>query len=413
MTDSTFSRLPFYYGWVIVATGTFGVIAALGFGRFALGMLLPSMAATLDLSYAQMGFISTGNFVGYLVAVFFSGMIVARVGQRVFIFCSLMLAGLTMMVLARTESFVALLFLYLLTGMGSGGANVSVMSLASTWFARHNRGKAAGFMVVGSGYAIIFSGLFIPYVNQNLGTEGWRTSWLALGGMVILISLLCAAFLRNKPADLGLAFPADPAADAGPQRAETRKAEFKLYTNRTIYHLGAIYFLFGFTYVIYATFIVTALVKERGLSESLAGNFWSVVGLLSLFSGPVFGTISDKLGRKTGMIIVFSIQFLAYLLVASGLPGVFLYLSIFCYGIVAWSIPAIMAAAMGDYAGPENAAKALGFVTLIFGLGQITGPAVAGVLAQQSGSFSTSFYLAAALAALAIALSLALKRPAR
>ncbi|MBK5105145.1 MAG: YbfB/YjiJ family MFS transporter, partial [Burkholderiales bacterium] len=64
----------FYYGWVIVATGALSTLACLGFGRFALGMLLPSMADTLGLTYAQMGFISTGNFIGYLVSVFFSGM---------------------------------------------------------------------------------------------------------------------------------------------------------------------------------------------------------------------------------------------------------------------------------------------------------------------------------------------------
>jgi len=33
--------------------------------------------------------------------------------------------------------------------------------------------------------------------------------------------------------------------------------------------------------VIYATFIVTTLVRERGFSESLAGNFWMWVGILS------------------------------------------------------------------------------------------------------------------------------------
>jgi len=411
MTDFKFSRLPFYYGWVIVAAGTFGIVAALGFGRFALGMLLPSMAVTLELSYAQMGFISTGNFVGYLVAVLFGGMIVARIGQRQFIFLSLLLVGFTMALLSRAETFSALLALYVLTGMGSGGANVSVMSLASTWFSRSNRGKAAGFMAIGSGYAIIFSGFFIPFVNREIGAEGWRANWLALGGIVALIALLCQVFLRNKPADLGLAIPADIDGVAHAHVATAAKAKVDIYRSKVIYHLGAIYFLFGFTYVIYATFIVTTLVKERGLSEAVAGNFWSAVGFLSLFSGPVFGSISDRLGRKAGMVIVFSIQFLAYLLVASGLPGIFLYLSIFLYGIVAWSIPAIMAAAMGDYAGPENAATALGFITLIFGMGQLAGPAVAGVLAQNTGSFSSSFYLAAAMAGLAILLTTLLKRP--
>lgn len=47
MTGSTLVRLPFYYGWVIVATGALCIVACLGFGRFALGMLLPSMAAAL------------------------------------------------------------------------------------------------------------------------------------------------------------------------------------------------------------------------------------------------------------------------------------------------------------------------------------------------------------------------------
>ena len=293
----------------------------------------------------------------------------------------------------------------------SGLKQVEAIVASLLRFAQKNRGKAAGFMAIGSGYAIIFAGFFIPFVNRAIGAEGWRTSWLALGGIVVVIAFLCLLLLRNEPSDLGLAIPGEIDNTAAAGAVETTNAKFNIYKSRAIYHLGAIYFLFGFTYVIYATFIVTTLVKERGLSEALAGNFWSVVGFLSLFSGPVFGSISDRLGRKAGMVIVFSIQFLAYLLVASGLPGIFLYLSIFSYGIVAWSIPAIMAAAMGDYAGPENAVKALGFITLSFGLGQITGPAIAGVLAQSAGSFSSSFYMAAAMAALAILLSALLKRP--
>ncbi|MEW6602902.1 MAG: MFS transporter, partial [Nitrospirota bacterium] len=184
-----------------------------------------------------------------------------------------------------------------------------------------------------------------------------------------------------------------------------------VYRKGVIYHLGTIYFLFGCTYVIYATFIVITLVKERGFPEAVAGNFWSWVGLLSLVSGPVFGTLSDKLGRKTGLIVVFFLQMLAYLLVATKLPGVFLYLSIGFYGIAAWSIPSIMAAAVGDYVGAQKAGQAFGLVTFIFGFGQIIGPAVAGILAERTGSFSGSFYMAAVFAGTAIVLTAFLKKP--
>ena len=89
----------------------------------------------------------------------------------------------------------------------------------------------------------------------------------------------------------------------------------------------------------------------------------------------------------------------------------FLSLWIGFYGLVAWSIPSIMAAAIGDYVGPRKSAAAIGFVTFIFGLGQISGPAIAGVLAERTGSFSGSFYMAAAVAGVALLLSGFLWKP--
>jgi MFS family permease len=179
-----------------------------------------------------------------------------------------------------------------------------------------------------------------------------------------------------------------------------------------VWILAAAYALFGFTYAIYVTFIVTSLVRERGFSEAVAGTFWSWVGFLSLFSGPVFGAISDRLGRRTGLQIVFGLQMLAYALAGARLPHPFLWASIACFGIVAWSIPSIMLAAVSEHVERERTLAAFGFVTFVFGLGQISGPAVAGALAQWTGSFSSSFFLAAAMAAAAILLTGFLRHPA-
>lgn len=404
---------PFHYGWVIVATGTLSVFAALGLGRFALGMLLPSMGVTLSLSYDEMGYIGTGNFLGYLLAVLSAGWLVRRLGARRTIAVALLLVGGTMLLVGGADGFVPVLLLYVLTGVGSGLVNVPVMSLVPHWFGRRNRGKAAGYMVIGSGFAIVFSGLAVPAINAAAGAEGWRTSWLLFGGMVLGAAAAAFLLLRDRPSDLGLKPVGSAAAVPPPVPPRPSPPAAPALVRRVVLGLGAVYALFGFGYVTYATFLVTTLVQERGFAEASAGQAWSWIGFLSLFSGPVFGDISDRIGRKAALAAVFGFQLAAYLLLAANLPDGSVYLSIVLYGVVAWSVPSIMAAAVGDYLGPERAATAFGTITFIFGLGQIAGPALAGMLAKASGGFAASYLMIAASAALGILLTLALPRPQR
>ena len=110
-------------------------------------------------------------------------------------------------------------------------------------------------------------------------------------------------------------------------------------------------------------------------------------------------------------MIAYGLFTLAYTLAAAPLPKLFLYASIIMFGLTVWSIPTIMSAAVGDYMGPAQAVKALGFITLFFGAGQVVGPAMAGFLADVTGSFSAGFWLCAGLTGLAAILSFFLKPP--
>lgn len=401
-----------HYGWIIVAAGMLTVFAAIGFGRFALGMLLPSMGASLGLRYAEMGLISTGNLVGYLVAVYGVRFLVRRFGERWTVTFGLMLVAASMMTVGRASGFADTLVLYTLTGIGSGIANVPVMGLVSLWFARRHRGKAAGLMVIGNGLAIVIGGLLVPAVGNALGSDGWRTSWLILGAGVLIIGVVCGFIVRNHPAELNLAPVGAEAAGVAMPASEQRAARGGDSGERLLLaHLGAIYALFGGSYVIYATFIVTSLVADHGYTEMTAGTFWIWIGALSVFSGPVFGSLSDHIGRRAGLAVVFSCQATAYLLAAAGGGQTALWLSVVLFGIVAWSTPSIMAAAVGDYMGAARAADAFGTVTVIFGIGQIAGPALAGLAADYFGGFAASFALASALAVAALILALVLRPP--
>jgi len=111
------------------------------------------------------------------------------------------------------------------------------------------------------------------------------------------------------------------------------------------------------------------------------------------------------------MMIVYLMFTISYALVAMDLPNQALYASIGIFGLTVWSIPTIMAATVGDYKGPAQAVQALGFITLFFGFGQITGPAIAGYIADITGSFSLAFWLCAALSVVATLLAYFLRPP--
>jgi MFS family permease len=398
-----------HYGWIITLTGMAVLFACLGLGRFSLGMLLPSMGSSLDLNYSQMGLIGTGNFAGYMISVVLAGIVAGAIGARWTISIGLVLVGGSMILISRAAGYMEVMSLYVATGIGSGLANIPMMGLVSHWFTKSNRGRAAGTILSGNGVAIVFAGLFVPWVNTSMGAEGWRTGWLTIGVICLVIATVASIFLRNEPAEKGTIplgeiepLPISPIQDT---RKEQRSNKW------TMVHLGCIFALFGATYAVYVTFIVITLVSERGFGENTAGIFWAVFGGLSIFSGPLFGYLSDRLGRKVGLMLVYILFTISYVLVALDLPNPFLYASIAIFGLTVWSIPTIMSAAVGDYTGPLRAVRALGFITLFFGAGQIAGPVVAGLTADITGTFSMAFWLCAILSLIAVLLSYFLRSP--
>ena len=397
-----------HYSWIIAFTGLFVLLSCLGLARFAIGMLLPSMGISLDLSYSQMGLIGTGNFIGYMVAVLGSSYLTKRIGARQTITIGLSFVGISMIFIGCAIGFLDIFVLYFITGVGSALANVSMMGSVSHWFSKKNSGIAAGIMMAGNGFAIAFVGIIVPLINNLYGDEGWRTSWFIMGIISIIITIFAFVLLRNTPKDIGLS-PLGSNIDTLLENDNETRCKKK--DRKTIFHLGIIFLLFGTTYAVYATFIVTELVSVRGFDEKVAGNIWAIIGILSIISAPLFGWISDKLGRKVAMIIVYSLFTICYLLVAFDLSNAYLFLSIGIFGLTVWSIPTIVTATISDYFGPKHAGQVLAYVILFFSLGQIFGPMIAGFIADSNGSFKMAFGICGVLTFLAIFVSYFLNPP--
>ncbi len=394
----------FHYGYVIITIGTTIVVGSLGFARFGYTMILPVMQRNLELSSTEMGLLATGNLTGYLIFSLLGGILASRYGPKIIISYSLFIVAIAMIGTGFVQGFALAFIMRLITGLGSGGSNVPMMGLASSWFSPRKRGMATGLMSGGSGIGLVLVGIILPRVFSYYGDFGWRVGWYLLGGLIFVIAILAYRLLVNRPGQIGLAPVGGEKKPENYNKASSLQWSL-VFGSRTIWHMAAIYFLFGFSYIIYSTFFASFLVDERGMLETTAGSLWALIGVISIFSGLLWGIFSDRFGRRSGFVAIFILQFISFLIFSQTFVFSGYLVSSLLFGLTAWSIPGVMAASIGDHLGSRLAPAGLGFVTLIFGIGQALGPAIAGYMADLTASFSLAFLLAAFVALLGAVVS--------
>jgi sugar phosphate permease len=392
------SRL--HYGWVVLGMGTLVVFGSLGLARFGYTVVLPAMQKGLGMDNHLGGALATANLVGYLAFSVVGGVLAARLGPRRVIAAGLTLAGVSMIMTGMARSVAAAAVWRVLAGIGSGASNVPVMGLMAAWFARRRRGLAAGIAVAGSSLAMIAMGPVVPRVLVAFGDDGWRVCWYLFGGVTLALAIGAGMLLRNRPGEIGLR-PVGAAAGDPPSPTGGGSLRWgQVYARPIVWLLGLVYVAFGFSYIIYMTFFNKCLMAEGGYTQAQAGRLFMLMGWFSLACGLLWGGVSDVIGRKAALAIVYLIHAVAFSLFPLWPTPTGFLLSTVLFGLSAWSIPGIMAATCGDLLGPALAPAALGFVTLFFGIGQAAGPTVAGALADAYKSFWPALWLSAGVALL-------------
>lgn len=408
--DQARSRL--HYGYIVLAMIVLAVFSSLGLARFGYASILPAMQDSLKLTNAQTGELQSWNSVGYLFVVVFAGILASHYGPRIVISISLLIVALAMIASGLFPIFDAERLARFFTGVGGAGANVPAMALISAWFGAKRRGLANGAGVAGSSVGLIVTGPLIPLILNQFGADGWRVSWYVLGVMGLATFVLCLVFLRDRPGELGLAPIGESQAESDKRNNEKKISTLDwglVYKSQVLWRLAAIYFAFGFSYIIYSTFFVRYLVKEAHFDANGAGTLWLQVGIVTALSGFIWGAASDRWGRRLPLIAVFALQGVSFIVfgLSHELPAV--YASAILFALTAWSVPALMSALAGDIFGVRLVPAAFGLMTVIFGIGQIISPTLAGAIADTTGSFAQAFLLAGIFSFLGAAGAFALR----
>jgi len=365
------------HGWIIVGAGVLVKATGLGFGRFAYSILLPPMRVSLGFNYIQMGLLSGGILLGYLLFSFIGGILATRLGSKRVVIASLLCSSLSMVSISRLSLFFPLLVSTFAMGAAAAGVHIAMTALTMVWFEKRSLGRAIGIVIGGSGLGILITGILVPYFLTREGTEGWRVCWLLLAMITFSVTIIASFLLKEKP--------------GGREEPIWRSTEEIALPSSKSGHLSlrtifVVYFIFGFAYIIYATYFVAFMVEDVDLSEKAAGRLWAIFGWMCMGSGLIWGTLSDRLGRRKALLWNNGIIASALFLPLFFHQPFFLGLSTFLFGFTFLGAIAVFAAEIGDQVG-EKRASVYGLMTLIHGIGQFLGTISGGALKDLTGSF--------------------------
>ncbi|MFC3106080.1 MFS transporter [Salinisphaera aquimarina] len=369
---------------LMIASGMLVTLVTVALARLSFGLILPPMRQALDLSYEQAGRLGTATALGYLALVMVAGALAASRGGRLSILIGLGLATGGFTGLSLATDYRLILVLMTVLGFATAFAYTPLISLFATWFPQR-RGLVIGLLNSGVGTGMMTAGWVVPYLTQTYPDSGWRISWALFAVMGGLATTAGVLFLRNPPR------PHSAQAGSMPSVDRTR-----VFRNPYVVTVGLIYGIIGMTYIVQAIFMYS-FALDAGVPALTAGRLAAVMGMLGIVFGPVWGTISDRLGRANSLMLAVSLAFVSTLIpvVAPTLTSFaahYLILGVCVTGMFTSSL-----AASTERVAPHEAPLAVSFVTLFFAGGQLLGPAGAGALIGSTGEFRMTFGISASL----------------
>jgi predicted MFS family arabinose efflux permease len=363
--------------------------AAMGIGRFAYTPLLAPMQEALGWTVPQAGDVASSNFLGYMVGALAASGLAQRPERRHWLLTGMVLSAATTSAGAVAVSFPAWIGIRFFSGIASALCLVLGTALILEFLASHAQAQLGALHFAGVGGGIIASVLVIEFAH--LAGASVFGQWAALGIMSMALfasSWLIIRTIPNQPRSAG-------------SRAVSSSKDHAPST-RLLKKLIVAYGLFGFGYVVTATFIVA---MARGLDHAalLEPLTWIVVGLVAAPSVLVWQYVAQRLGMFSALRVAYGIEAAGVLLAGLASGQVAVVLGGALLGGTFMGITALGLSATRQAAG-SNQGRAIGWMTASFGLGQFLAPAVAGRLAQLTQGFAAPSIVAALLLIVGIAL---------
>lgn len=394
-----------FYGYYIVIIAVIVMILTYGV-RTSFGVFFKPIEADLGWSRALISGAVTFSVIVQGVWGIYMGRLNDQFGSRwVITLCSFFL-GLGLLLMSLTHySWQLYLFYGLIVGLGMGGVYVATLSTITRWFVK-KRGLMTGIVMAGIGVGTI---TFAPVSNWLISLYDWRMSNIIIGGVVLVIGISVAQFLRRDPSQMGL-LPYG-------QSENPIKGNTPVYAGLTLKEAAGTWQFWMATLIFvcvgYCTFTVNVHlvphITDLGISSAVAASVLAVTGGMQSLGGILLGLAADKIGNRSVIIIslVLVSAALFWLIPISSILLFYLFAIIYSLGI--GGSTAMESTITAELFGMRSHGVILGVMSFGFTIGGSIGPVITGYIFDLTSSYSLAFLVGGAVGAAGVVLTACIK----
>jgi len=366
------------------------------------GLALWGLPFYYDFMVQQFGWtraqVTSGNALSKLVVGpvfgFIAGWIIDRFGPRRVMMAGILMAGGALVGLGWVSTLGMFYLFYFFNALGYVcGGPLPNQVLLSRWFDK-SRGKAMGFAYLGIG----IGGATVPWISHALIEHfGWQAALRWLGLLIIAVSLPLAFFVKEAP----------------PRSTSDRKMSGAADVMGAFKTLPFFLLTFGSMCSIAAVSGTQQNLKlflslDRHFTQGDAARVLSLVLSFSIAGRLLMGWLADRFSKKYVML-------LTYLLVAAGIPLLFLgrtrlaiYASAAVFGVGLGGDYMIIPLMTAEIFGMQILGRLLGVILTAGGIAEAVSPWITGRLRDVTGNYSESCFVLVGIALLGAAAVLGL-----
>ncbi|MFC1995789.1 MFS transporter, partial [Chloroflexota bacterium] len=340
------------------------------------------------------------------LAGIFAGRLNDRFGPRlVMTLCGLFL-GFGYLLMSQVNAIWQFYLFYgIIIALGMSGPDVSLLSTIAKWFVK-KRGMMSGIIKAGAGVGMLVTPLA---VNWLISTYEWRASYIIIGLIALVFTILAAQFLKSNPSRMELLLDGDVVEVKKPQLPTSGLSLREAIQARQFWLLGAVFFLFIFCTQTVMVHIYPHTI-DLGVSSSVAANVLATIGGASIAGRFLMGSASDRIGTKLATIIdlIILVTSLLWLQVAS--EAWMLYAFATLYGFAHGGLFALVSPLIAELFGLRSHGVIFGIIMFGGTTGGAIGPVLAGYIFDITSSYQLDFIVITSASIIATLLTAMIKR---